>query len=48
MSHLVIDLTFLEGRDGELVVSDFAAVDSYNNRASSHILKRPYGWEEIE
>jgi hypothetical protein len=47
MSLLVIDFTFLEGRDGELVVKELAAVDSGSNRVSSYVLKRPYNWEEV-
>ena len=43
----VIDFTFLEGRDGEIVVKEFAVVDSHKNRVSSHVFKRPYGWEEF-
>jgi len=31
---LVTDFTFLEGRDGELVVKDLAVVDSHCNRIS--------------
>lgn len=47
MSLLVIDFTFLEGRDGELVVKELAAVDSHSNRVSSYVFKRPYIWEEV-
>jgi len=47
MSLLVIDFTFLEGRDGELVIKELAAVDSHSNRVSSYVFKRPYGWEEV-
>ena len=47
ISLLVIDFTFLEGRDGEIVVKELAAVDSQNNRVSSHVFKRPYVWEEV-
>ena len=47
MSLLVIDFTFLEGRDGELVVKELAAVDSHINRVSSYVFKRPYSWEEV-
>jgi hypothetical protein len=35
MSLLVIDFTFLEGRDGELVVKELAFIDSHSNRVSS-------------
>ena len=47
MSLLVTDFTYLEGRNGELVVKDLAAVDSHGNRASSYVFKRPYSWEEV-
>jgi hypothetical protein len=43
----VIDFTFLEGRDGELVVKELAAVDSNSNRISLYVFKRPYNWEEV-
>jgi len=33
MSLLVIDFTFLEGRDGELVVKELTLVDSHSNRS---------------
>ena len=47
LSLLVIDFTFLEGRDGELVVKELAVVDSHSNRVSSYVFKRPYSWEEV-
>ena len=47
MSLIVIDFTFLEGRDGEIVVKELAFVDSSNNRVSSYVFKRPYVWEEV-
>jgi hypothetical protein len=47
MSLSVIDFTYLEGRDGDTVVKELAAVDSHSNRVSSYVFKRPYGWEEI-
>jgi hypothetical protein len=47
MSLIVIDFTFLEGRDGEIVVNDLAVVDSHNKRVSSYVFKRPYGWEDV-
>ena len=47
MSLLVIDFTFLEGRDGDLVVKELAAVDSHSDRVSSYVFKRPYSWEEV-
>jgi hypothetical protein len=46
MSLLVIDFTYLEGRD-ELVVKEGAAVDSHGNRVSSYVFNRPCGWEEV-
>jgi len=39
MSLLVIDFTFLEGRDGELVVKELVVVDSHSNRVSSYVFK---------
>ena len=47
MSLLVIDFTYLEGRDGERLVKELASVDSHRNRVSSYIFKKPYGWEEV-
>jgi hypothetical protein len=47
LSLLVIDFTYLEGRDGEILVKELAAVDSHTRRVSSYIFKRPYGWEEL-
>jgi len=41
-SLLVIEFTFLEGRDGELVVKELAAVDSHSDRVSSYVFQRPY------
>ena len=35
MSLIVIDFTFLEGRDNEIVVKELAVADSHNNRVSS-------------
>jgi hypothetical protein len=35
MSLVVIDFTFLEGRDNEILVQDLAVADSRSNRASS-------------
>ena len=43
----MINFTYLDERDGELVVKDLAAVDSHSNRVSSHVFTRPHGWEEI-
>ena len=47
MSLLVIDFTYLEGWDCELMVKELAAVGSQSNRVSSYIFKRPYGWEKV-
>jgi len=47
MSLLVIDFTYLEGQDNELVVKEVAAVDSNCNRVSSYVFNRPCGWEEV-
>ena len=47
MSLLVNDFTYLEGKDGELVIKDLATVDSHNNRVSSYVFKRPYIWEDL-
>jgi hypothetical protein len=43
----VIDFTFLERRDGELVVKELAVVNSHSNKISSYVFKRPYSWEEV-
>jgi hypothetical protein len=47
MSLTVIDFTFLEGRDNEIVVKKMAVADSHINRVSSYVFKKPYGWEEV-
>ena len=47
MSLLVIDFNYLDGRDGEIVVKELAAVDSTCSRVSSYIFKRPYTWDEV-
>ena len=47
MSLLVIDFTYFEGRDGDIVFKELAAVDFQINRFSSYAFKRPYGWEEL-
>ena len=46
MSRLLIDITFLEERNGKLVAKELAAVDSHCNRVS-YVFKRPYSWEEV-
>jgi hypothetical protein len=43
----VIDFTYLEGGDGDIVVKVLAAVDFQSKRVSSYDFKRPYGWEDI-
>ena len=47
MSFLVIDFTYLEGRDGDIVVKEFSVVDFHSNSVASYLFKRPYGWEEV-
>ena len=39
MSLLVIDFTYLEGRDGDFVVKELAAFDSQTNRISLYVFK---------
>ena len=43
----MIDFTYLEGKGGELVVKELAAVKSYSNRVSRYVFKRHYMWEEL-
>jgi hypothetical protein len=47
MSLIVTDFTFMEGRDNEIVDKELAVADFCSNKVSSHIFKRPYGWEEV-
>ena len=47
MSLLVIDFTYLDGWDGEMVVKELAAVFSNCNRVLSYVFKRPYTSEEV-
>jgi len=47
MSLIVVDFTFLEGRDNEIVVKELAVADSHINRISSYVFKRLYRWEEV-
>jgi hypothetical protein len=47
MSLLVIDFTYLEGRDGEIVVKELAVADSWGCRVSSYVFKNPYIWENV-
>jgi hypothetical protein len=46
MAFLVIDFTYLEVGDVDVVVKELAAPDSMNNRVS-YAFKRPYLWEEV-
>jgi len=41
MSLLVIDFTYMEGRDCDIVVKELAAVDFHSNRVASCVFKRP-------
>jgi hypothetical protein len=43
----VIDFTYLERRDGELVVKELATADSQRKRVSSCVFKMPYAWEKV-
>jgi hypothetical protein len=47
MSLIVIDVTFLKGRDNEIVVKELAVADTHINRVSSYVFKRQYGSEEV-
>jgi hypothetical protein len=47
MSLIVIDFTFLEGRDNEIVVKELAVADFHINRISSYVYKKPYGWKNV-
>jgi hypothetical protein len=47
MALLMIDFTYMEGRDGELVVKGLAVADSLGNRVSSYVFKRQYAWEQV-
>ena len=42
----LFDFTYLEGKDGELVVKELVTVDSHNG-VSSYVFKRPYSWEDL-
>ena len=44
LSLLVIDFTYLDGRDGDLVVKELAAVDSHSKRVSSISLTNHTVW----
>ena len=43
----MIDFTYLEGRDGEIVVKELAAVDFHSNGVSLYAFKSPYELEEV-
>jgi hypothetical protein len=43
----VIDFTYLDVRDGDIVVKELAAVDFHRNIVSSYIFKKPYVWEAV-
>lgn len=47
MTLLANDLTYLEGRDVELVTKELAVADSKSNQISSYVFKTPYSWEEV-
>jgi hypothetical protein len=47
MSLVVIDFTFLVGRDNEIVVKELAVAHSRSNRMSSYVFKKPYCWDEL-
>jgi hypothetical protein len=47
ISFVVIDFTFLEGRDNEIVVKELAVAHSRSNRVSSYVFKKPYCWDEL-
>ena len=40
-STMSLIVTFLEGRDNEIVVKELAVADSHINRVSSYVFKRP-------
>ena len=43
----MIDFTYLDGRDVEMVVKELAAIDYTCNRVSSYVFNRPYSWVEV-
>jgi len=47
MALTVIDVTRLEGRDGELVVKELAVAGFQSNRVSTYVFKKLYSWEEM-
>ena len=47
MSLLVIDFSYVQRRDGDIVVKELAAVDCHSNRVTSSVIKIPYAWEEV-
>jgi hypothetical protein len=47
MALLVIDFSYLEGRDGEFVVKELSVADCHSNRVASYVFKKPYTWDEV-
>jgi hypothetical protein len=47
MSLVVIDFTFLEGRDNEIVVKELTVAHSRSNKVSSYVFKKPYCWDQL-
>jgi hypothetical protein len=47
MSLIMIELTFSEERDNEIVVKELADADSHINRILSYVFNRTYRWEEV-
>ena len=41
MSLIVIDFTYKEGRDNEIVIKELTVADSHINRVSTYVFKRP-------
>jgi hypothetical protein len=48
MSLLVIDFTYVDVREVELVVKELAAVYSHSNRFSLYVFNRTYGWGKYQ
>ena len=47
MSLLVIDFTYLDGRDGEMVVKELPLSTPPATGAYHIVFKRSYSWEEV-
>jgi len=41
MPLFVIDFTYFQGRDGDIIVKELAALDFRSNRVASYVFKRP-------